>query len=221
METLKTTDIIAIVDKMAEVAIANEVAFCEVDSVAGDGDFGMSLAKGFKQLKTDWHDLETDNIGVFLKSCGSVILEYCGGASGPIWGSAFRAAAKKAGGAVELDLKELTGLLYAAIDGIQKTGERSFGRGAVVGDKTLIDALVPATQALEKASIEQKDLLSAMELGAKAAVAGAESTKKIAARMGRAANVGDRSLDFPDAGAYGVGVMFTEIAKFMKARAKK
>jgi dihydroxyacetone kinase len=216
MDLLKTKDIIAIVDKMADVIIENEVPFCEVDSAAGDGDFGMSLAKGFKQLRVEWNDLERDNIGVFLKSCGMVIMEHCGGASGPIWGSAFRGAAKSAAGANELNIRGLIDLLRSAIEAIQKTGERSFGRGAVVGDKTLIDALVPATDAMEAAANDGLPLLVCMDKAAKGAVQGAENTKKIAARMGRAANVGERSLDHPDAGAYGVGVIFTAIAEFAK-----
>ena len=72
-----------------------------------------------------------------------VIMEHCGGASGPIWGSAFRAAGKKADGKTELTIFEFADMMQEAVTGIQKTGEYSFGRGAVVGDKTLIDALVP------------------------------------------------------------------------------
>jgi dihydroxyacetone kinase len=217
MEFLTTKNIIDIIDKMAEVIIANEIPFCEMDSVAGDGDFGMSLAKGFKQLKVDWNSLETDNIGVFLKSCGMVIMEYCGGASGPIWGSAFRGAAKASAGASQISVRDLVKILRGAIESIQKTGERSFGRGAVVGDKTLIDALVPAADAMEKAADKGYSLFDCMEKAAKAAVQGAEDTKKIVARMGRAGTVGERSLDHPDAGAYGIGVIFTAIAEYAKS----
>ena len=90
MNTLNTEKMVNIIDKMAEVIIANEVYFCELDSVAGDGDFGMSVAKGFKQLKSEWNDLSRDDIGSFLKDCGMIITEYCGGASGPIWGLGLR-----------------------------------------------------------------------------------------------------------------------------------
>lgn len=216
MNKITTKDMVAIIDKMSEVIIANEIPFCELDSAAGDGDFGMSLAKGFKQLKAEWDSLDYDNVGSFLKSCGMIIMEYCGGASGPIWGSAFRGAAKAAGDREELDLQGLADIMQAAVVAIQKTGERSFGRGAVVGDKTLIDALVPAADTLTEAAKAGEDLLTAMDKSAKAAVAGAESTKYIAAKMGRAANVGERSLDYPDAGAYGVGVIFTEIVNSLK-----
>jgi dihydroxyacetone kinase len=212
MKTINTAMMIRIIEEMRDVIIKNEIPFCELDSAAGDGDFGMSLAKGFKQLKADWSTLDTENIGAFLKSCGMIIMEYCGGASGPIWGSAFRGAAKVAGEKTEINLTDLAELLQAAVVAIQKTGERSFGRGAVVGDKTLIDALVPAADTLTKCAVNGEDLVIAMKKGAAAAVAGADSTKLIVAKMGRAGTVGERSLSYPDAGAYGVGVIFTAIA---------
>lgn len=211
MNKITTKDMAAIINTMSDIIIENEVPFCELDSAAGDGDFGMSLAKGFKQLKKEWDELDFDDIGAFLKSCSMVIMEHCGGASGPIWGSAFRAAAKAAGSAEEIGLAELAEIMQGAVKGIQRTGERSFGRGAVVGDKTLIDALVPAADSLSASAEAGEDLLPAMKKAAAAAVAGAESTKLIAAKMGRAGTVGDRSIGYPDAGAYGLGVIFTGI----------
>lgn len=94
------------------------------------------------------------------------------------------------------------------------TGERSFGRGAVVGDKTLIDALAPCADSWSANT--DKTFKENFVLGAEAAVKGAESTKDIVARMGRAGTVGDRSLGYPDAGAHGLGVIFTDIAEHIK-----
>lgn len=213
MNKITTKDMTAIINKMADIIIENEVPFCELDSAAGDGDFGMSLAKGFKQLKAEWNELDFDDIGSFLKSCSMVIMEHCGGASGPIWGSAFRAAAKAAGDAEEIGVSQLAEMLQGAVSGIQKTGERSFGRGAQVGDKTLIDALVPAADSLSASAEAGEELLPAMKKAAQAAVDGAESTKAISAKMGRAGTVGDRSIGYPDAGAYGLGVIFTGIVE--------
>ncbi|MEG1287335.1 MAG: dihydroxyacetone kinase subunit DhaK [Clostridium sp.] len=212
-------NIIYIVDKMSEVIIENEVPFCELDSHAGDGDFGMSVAKGFKQLKREWKDIISENhndIGDFLNECAVVIMEYCGGASGPIWGSAFRAAGKNVEGKRELTVSEFAQMIDAAIKGIQTTGERSFGRGAVVGDKTLVDALVPCAMSWSESAKEELGFKEAFERSAKAAVEGAKSTIEIAARMGRAGTVGDRSIGYPDAGAHGLGVIFTEISKVLK-----
>ncbi|MCZ4150818.1 dihydroxyacetone kinase, partial [Escherichia coli] len=144
-ERFTLDNVVYLIDKMSEIIIRNEVPFCELDSHAGDGDFGMSVAKGFRQLKREWSHIvgeEKKDIGSFLDACSLVIMEHCGGASGPIWGSAFRAAGKAVGDKLELSVSDFAEMMQAAVQGIQSTGERSFGRGAVVGDKTLIDALV-------------------------------------------------------------------------------
>lgn len=203
------------VDQMSAVIIENEVPFCELDTHAGDGDFGMSVAKGFKQLKREWADITAQGatISSFLHAASMVIMEHCGGASGPIWGSAFRAAAKATDGVDSLSVEQFANMLQAAVTGIQATGERSFGRGAVVGDKTLIDALVPCADAWTNAAAQGATFKEAFTAGAKAAVDGAEKTKDIVARMGRAGTVGERSLGYPDAGAHGLGVIFTALAQ--------
>ncbi len=209
-EKINTAGMGKIVETMADIIIENEVAFCKADR-CGDGDFGMSIAKGFKQLKADWATRKKGNVGEFLVSCSEIIMEYCGGASGPIWGSAFRWAGKTALGKEEVDLQGLADILQAAVKGVQDTGEKSFGHGAVVGDKTLIDALVPAADSLSASASKGEALLDAMAKAAEAAVEGADKTKYIQAKLGRA-GVTD-SLNYPDAGAYGLGVIFTELCK--------
>lgn len=204
-----------LVAKMGQIIIREEQNFCELDSHAGDGDFGMSVAKGFRQLNREWKrilDEESSDISEFLGACSMVIMENCGGASGPIWGSAFRAAGKSAAGKNTLSVSDFADMLQAAVTGIQKTGERSFGRGAVVGDKTLIDALVPCADSWTEDAKSGKSFKAAFDDGAAAAVEGADKTKEIVARMGRAGTVGERSIGYPDAGAYALGFVFTEMA---------
>lgn len=215
-DKLSLGNMIYIVGKMSESVISNEVPFCELDSHAGDGDFGMSIAKGFRKLQNEWGDIlekNSSDIGSFLDSCSLVIMEHCGGASGPIWGSAFRAAAKAIGNKTEIGITEFADMMQAAVKAIQKTGERSFGRGAVVGDKTLIDALVPCADSWTNSAERGLPFYEAFALGAKEAVQGAKSTEKFAAKMGRAGNVGERSIGYPDAGAHGLGVIFTDIVE--------
>ncbi|WP_068537225.1 dihydroxyacetone kinase subunit DhaK [Paenibacillus glacialis] len=212
-------NIIYLIDKMSEIIIENEVPFCELDAHAGDGDFGMSVAKGFKQLKTEWQDIVTNHvsdIGSFLDACSLIIMEHCGGASGPIWGSAFRAASKNVGNKQELSIDETAQMMAAVVKGIQDTGERAFGRGAVVGDKTLIDALVPYSESWANSAHDGDDIKAASTKAADAAVEGAKQTEAIVARMGRAGTVGERSIGYPDAGAYALGVIFTELSKTIK-----
>ena len=213
-DTINTAAFVAIVDKMADVIIENEVPFCDADKM-GDGDFGMSIAKGFRQLKKEWATRDKADIGAFLGSCSEIIMEYCGGASGPIWGSAFRYAGKAAAGKDKIDLADLGAIFQAAYKGVYETGKKSFGKGAVVGDKTLVDALKPCADALEQAAKDGKSLVEGIALGAAAAVEGAEKTKTVVAKLGRAGTVGEKSIGYPDAGAYGLGVIFTELSKFI------
>ncbi|MDR1520230.1 MAG: dihydroxyacetone kinase subunit DhaK [Planctomycetota bacterium] len=216
---LSLKNVIFLVDKMAEIIIRNEMPFCELDSHAGDGDFGMSVAKGFRQLKREWKSVlagHSADIGEFLDACSLIIMEHCGGASGPIWGIAFKYAAKLAAGKGELSIQDAAAMLQAAVDGIQAIGEKAFGRGAVVGDKTLVDALAPCADAWRDCAKRGDDLKAAFAKGAEAAAAGAKSTEKIAARLGRAGALGDRSIGYPDAGAHALGVICAEIAKALE-----
>ena len=214
-ETINTAAFVKIVEKMADIIIENEVPFCEADKM-GDGDFGMSIAKGFKQLKADWATRKKGDIGQFLVSCSEIIKEYCGGASGPIWGSAFKYAGKAMLGKKEVSLKDIAFLFTEANRGVYETGKKSFGKGADIGDKTLVDALKPCAIALTKAAEEGKKLQAGLDLGAKAAHEGAEATKSHVATLGRAGTVGERSIGYPDAGAHGLDVIFNELAKYIK-----
>lgn len=213
-ETINTAAFVQIVDKMADVIIENEVPFCEADKM-GDGDFGMSIAKGFKQLKADWATRKKGDIGQFLVSCSEIIKEYCGGASGPIWGSAFKYAGKSMLGKKEISLADVALLFTEANRGVYETGKKSFGKGAEIGDKTLVDALKPCAMALTKAAEEGKSLREGLALGAKAAHEGAEATKTHVATLGRAGTVGERSIGYPDAGAHGLDVIFNELAAYI------
>ena len=193
------------IQSLSDVIIRNEVLFCDFDSVAGDGDFGMSLSKGFKEVLKNLETFNTEDVGTFINDCAMTIYEYCGGASGPIWGSAFKAASRSAKGKVDLSGLDLVDMFQNAIGGIQKKG------GASLGDKTLLDALIPASMAF-KAGIETgSSIRSAFEDAAKAAADGAERTKLIVAKKGRATYLGERSINYPDAGAMAISIIFKEM----------
>ena len=113
---LSLQNMVYLIDQMSEIIIENEVPFCELDAHAGDGDFGMSVAKGFKQLKTEWKDIlahSSGSIGSFLDACSLIIMEHCGGASGPIWGSAFRAASRQVGDKQTLSIEAFADMMAA------------------------------------------------------------------------------------------------------------
>jgi phosphoenolpyruvate---glycerone phosphotransferase subunit DhaL len=208
---MKTIDVGVFIDvamkTMCDTIISNEVHFCELDSAAGDGDFGMSLSKGFKVIRERWDTLPRDSVGSFLKECGLVITEFCGGATGPLWGSAFRSAALYAGARTEIGLDDVREMLLRAVEAIQKRG------GAKLGDKTMLDALIPAAESLGDSLRGGEELSSALIKSAQVASVSAESTKGIVAKKGRASYLGERSLQYPDAGAVAIGIILTDMAK--------
>ena len=193
-----------IVRTISQTAVDNERYFCELDAVAGDGDFGYSLARGFEIVLSDFDDLEYEDAGGLLKKTALVLTKRIGGTSGPIWGTAFlRAGAKLSMPDPSAD--DVIGALRAAIDGIKQRGNSD------LGDKTLLDALVPAVDTLE-ASLGE-GAATALERAAVTARESAEATRGMLAQRGRASYTGDRSRDSVDAGAVGVAVMFEAVSK--------
>ena len=205
MDTITVQHIMDSMDVVIDTVLENEGYFCELDSAAGDGDFGSSLAKGFRGLRSKWESLNKDDIGAFMRSCGMIIMEKCGGASGPIWGTALMQAGRYAKGKKRVDLKELSELFQSMVDGVQKIG------GASLGDKTLLDALIPATESLRDSALEHEGMLLALRKSVKAAEDGATSTREIAAKKGRASYLGDRSIGYYDAGAKAIAVIFADV----------
>jgi phosphoenolpyruvate---glycerone phosphotransferase subunit DhaL len=194
-----------VVRVIAQTAVDNEKYFCDLDAVVGDGDFGYSLARGFEVVLSDWDTLEYSDISGLLKKTAIILTKRIGGTSGPIWGTAFL----RAGGALT-DVPDPTGeqviaAFQAAIEGIKQRGSTD------LGDKTLLDALVPAVNVLEEALPDGPQ--TAIDRAAATARESAEATKGMLAQRGRAAYTGERSRDSVDAGAIGVAVMFEAVSK--------
>jgi dihydroxyacetone kinase-like protein len=196
-----------VVRTIAETAIENERYFGDLDSVVGDGDFGYSLARGFERLLEGWDDLDRSDPGTFLKKTGMVITSRIGGTSGPIWGTAFMRAGMAAGDAPELDGEHVVAMLRAAVEGIKTRGQSD------VGDKTVLDALVPLTDRLEEELRAGSDGAAALAAAADAARQAAEATVDMVAKRGRAAYTGERSRGSVDAGAMAVAVITDRVSK--------
>lgn len=196
-----------VVKTIAQTAIDNEQYFCELDAVVGDGDFGYSLARGFEQVISDWDTFDRTNVGTFLKKIGVIITSRIGGTSGPIWGTAFLRAGTTAGNKNNLHAQDVVAMLRAAIEGIKQRGQ------ADVGDKTLLDALVPTVDRLEQALNEGADSTTALRKAAISARTQAEATKNLIAKRGRASYSGDRSIGTLDAGAVAVAVLFEQVSR--------
>ena len=193
-----------IVGTIARTAVGNEKYFCDLDAVAGDGDFGYSLARGFENVVSGWDDLEYEDAGGLLKKVAIVLTKRIGGTSGPIWGTAFLRAGGSLAGKAEPTGADVIEALRAAIEGIKQRGN------ADLGDKTLLDALVPATDTLEARLGEGS--ATALEAAAATARESAEATKGMLAQRGRASYTGERSRDSVDAGAVGVAVLFEAVS---------
>jgi phosphoenolpyruvate---glycerone phosphotransferase subunit DhaL len=195
-----------IVRTIAETARDNEHYFSELDAAAGDGDFGYSLASGFNKLLDQWGELKYDDPGGLLKATAVVLSSRVGGVSGPIWGTAFLRAGASLSGNAEPSGADVVAALRAAAAGIQQRGS------AELGDKTLLDALVPATDALESALSDGASRNDAVAAAAKEARTCAENTLGMLARRGRASYTGERSRESVDAGAIAVATMLENIS---------
>ena len=201
-------DLDLVLKTMATTIVDNADAFAQLDAVAGDGDFGYSLRNGFEVVAAEYDTFDRTSVGSILKKIGFVISGKVGGVSGPIWGTAFLRAAAVAADKTELSTDDVIAMLRAAVTGIMQRGEAS------LGDKTLLDALVPAIDSLEESFSQPIDDggVAAIQRAAEVAVKAAEDTKGMLAMRGRAAYTGDRSRDSVDAGATAVGVILTAIS---------
>ena len=200
-----------VVRTIAETAIENEKYFGDLDSVVGDGDFGYSLARGFEKLLEGWDDLDRTDIGTFLKRSGMIISSRIGGTSGPIWGTAFIRGGMTAGATDRLTGEQVISMLRAASEGIKARGQSD------LGDKTLLDTLVPMTDRLESELQSGADSDEALKAAAATARETAEATKDMVAKRGRAAYTGERSRGSVDAGAIAVAVITERISEVWSA----
>jgi len=202
--SLQVTELI--VRTIADTAIHNERYFADLDGVVGDGDFGTSLANGFTKVLDEWDSLNRSTPGNVLKSVSMVIASRVGGVSGAIWGTAFLRAAMVAGDKAELSPADVTAMLESAIEGMKKRGQ------AVLGDKTLLDAFVPATLEFGRTLREGGSALMALKNASKVAREKTEEIKPWLAKRGRAAYTGDRSRGTYDAGSVAVAVIAESVA---------
>jgi phosphoenolpyruvate---glycerone phosphotransferase subunit DhaL len=206
MATADLADVEAVVRIIATTSVDNEKYFGDLDAVVGDGDFGYSMARGFEKVLDGWDDFDRTDIGTFLKKVAVVITSRIGGTSGPIWGTAFLRAGATAGPADRLEPAQVVAMLEAAIEGIKKRGKSD------VGDKTLLDALVPTVATIEEQISAGHDTAATLRAAAATARTQAEATRSMQAMRGRASYTGERSIGTLDAGAVAVAVMFEALA---------
>jgi len=181
--------------EIAAVVEAQRDHLTQLDSAIGDADHGINLARGFGAVQAALAQAATPTPGSVLLLTGSTLISKVGGASGPLYGTAFRRASKALGDEPEVDLPALAGALEAALSGVQKLG------AAREGEKTMVDALAPAVSAFNKAVAEGASAGDALAALTDAADAGAQATISMQALKGRASYLGPRSVGHEDPGA--------------------
>jgi dihydroxyacetone kinase-like protein len=190
----------------------NKAFLTELDSAIGDADHGINMAKGFHAVEEKLPDLTGKDAGTILKTVGMTLVSTVGGAAGPLYGTAFMRAGMAVGSKEVLDARDLVQALEAAIQGIKQRGK------AERGDKTMIDALEPAYEAIEKEIAAGQEAGAALAAGVAAAEAGVEYTKGIIARKGRASYLGERSIGHQDPGATSSYLILKTMAEFLSGR---
>jgi phosphoenolpyruvate---glycerone phosphotransferase subunit DhaL len=205
MNTLNLLQVERIVQTVARISRENEKYYCDLDGEMGDADFGKSIWDGFRSVLSELPSIDRADIGTFLIKVGTIFASHAGGTSGPIWGTAFLKAGLKAKGKTELTAADLVQMGRAAVQGMMARG------GAQVGDKTLLDAIVPALDKFEE--VCQGGFKSGFQAASEVATAAIEGTRQWPAKRGRQSYAGDRTIGTLDPGIVAVAMMLTAVAK--------
>lgn len=205
-------DVIAALRAGAAVVAEHRDELIQLDREIGDADHGENMDRGFRAVVDKLDTAAPETPGAALKLAATVLISTVGGASGPLYGTAFLRAAAAAGDAEELDAADVAKLLQAGVDGVVARGK------AELGDKTMIDALSPAAEAAHSAADSGAVGGKVLAAGAEAAHEGARSTEPMVARKGRASYLGERSAGHIDPGARSTALLLSAFAESAGAR---
>jgi dihydroxyacetone kinase-like protein len=180
---------------VAVVLEQNKNYLTELDAAIGDADHGINMNRGFQKVITQLPSVADKDIGSILKTVSMTLISSVGGASGPLYGTLFLRASTALAGKSELTNEDLVALLQAAVDGVVQRGK------ANLGDKTMLDALSPASDVFKRATAEGASSQEALQQAVLAAEQGMKATIPLVAKKGRASYLGDRSANHQDPGA--------------------
>lgn len=200
-------DVIKWIRAYAQVIAENKAYLTELDAQIGDADHGANMDRGFKAVLDKLPDNEDKDIGKILMGVGMALLSKVGGAGGPLYSTVFIQMGKTIDSKEEFDLADWTNALEAATEGVVRLGKAS------PGDKTMVDALTPAVQALKDATEQGLTLAEGLQKSAKAAEDGMIATIPLVARKGRASYLGERSAGHQDPGATSTFMLLDTAAK--------
>lgn len=188
--------VVAWLKTFTAVIAENKQYLTELDSAIGDADHGINMDRGFQAVLGKLDSAATgDDIGALLKTVGMTLVSTVGGASGPLYGTLFLQLAAATAGKSELTAEDWSAALGAAVSGVQARGK------AELGDKTMLDALIPARDTFAAAVADGAELPAALRRSAEAAEQGMTATIPLVARKGRASYLGERSAGHQDPGA--------------------
>lgn len=202
--------IITWLQQSADVLDEKRAYLSDLDAPIGDSDHGTNMARGFAKLVEKLPTVEDTDIGNILKTSGMALISSVGGASGPLYGTLLMRAASPVQSKQELDGDDVVAMLKAGLEGVVQRGR------AEVGDKTMVDAFVPAIDALEAALADGKELPDALAACADGAEKGMESTTPLIARKGRASYLGERSQGHQDPGATSLYLLLRTFANVVR-----
>jgi phosphoenolpyruvate---glycerone phosphotransferase subunit DhaL len=193
--SMTTEDVLRWLQQLAQVLQENREYLTQLDAAIGDADHGANMDRGFKAVSAKLATLTNADIGAILKTVGSTLVSTVGGASGPLYGTAFLRAGIATAGKQALSEADVIALLTAFVEGVKARGK------AQAGEKTMLDALQPALDAARKAESDGLDLAQLLKQSSEAAQQGVKATIPLLATKGRASYLGERSIGHQDPGA--------------------
>lgn len=203
---ITTEDMARWIQRVAMVLHENRDYLTQLDSPIGDADHGINIDRGFKAVLDRLPAVAHMDIGSILKTVGTTLVSTVGGASGPLYGTAFLRAGMATSGKNELYEADVVHMLEAALEGIKARGK------AQPGEKTMIDALTPALAAMKEAEQQNAGLAQMLKRGSDAAETGMKATIPMLATKGRASYLGERSIGHQDPGATSSWLMLKALA---------
>jgi dihydroxyacetone kinase-like protein len=206
---LTTEQVLAWIQRIAELMRQNRDYLTRLDAAIGDADHGANMDRGFQVAVQKLGNEPPNDIGAIFRTVGMALLSSVGGAAGPLYGTFFLELGKQLAGRTTVSAQEWATALRTAVATVATRGQ------AQVGDKTMIDALAPAVEELERALAEGVSLAAAMQRAAAAAAEGMRATIPLQARRGRASYLGERSVGHQDPGATSSALLLTAAAEIL------
>lgn len=207
MSHLNAADGKDIMIEICDVIVENKVYLSEIDGLIGDGDHGINMAKGFAMCKSDLEKLNEVNLGQAFQVLANILMGSIGGSMGPIYGSIFVSMGLEAEDTEQIGQEDFVAILSEGLVGLRDISD------ANVGDKCIMDTLVPAVESMRKSVLEGFSFEGSLINMEAAAKAGAESTKDLVSKIGRSSRLGERSVGVLDAGAVSCSLILSQLAQ--------